>query len=83
MADLCTVEDIEAVLQVTITEAAKVASAEAAIAEANRVVNVTADWLADGTWALLPDEELESTMAGLRAAADKIRVEFKNRSSKI
>lgn len=56
---------------------------EAAIAEANRVVNVTADWLADGTWALLPDEELESTMAGLRAAADKIRVEFKNRTSKI
>lgn len=53
---------------------------EAAISEANRVVNVTADWIADGTWALLPDEELESTMAGLRAAADKIRAEFKNRT---
>ena len=52
---------------------------EAAIAEANRVVNMTADWLSDGTWSLLPDEELESTMAGLRAAADKIRIEFKNR----
>lgn len=52
---------------------------EAAIAEANRIVNMTADWIADGTWALLPDEELESTMSGLRAAADKIRDEFKSR----
>lgn len=56
---------------------------EAAIAEANRVVNLTADWVADGTWALLPDDELESTLAGLRAAADKIRDEFKSRQRKI
>jgi len=52
---------------------------EAAIAEAARVVNMTADWLADGTWALLPEEELESTMSGLRAAADRIRDEFRSR----
>ena len=56
---------------------------ETAIAEAFRVVNLTADWVADGTWALLPDEELESAMAGLRAAADKIRDEFRNRRAKI
>lgn len=52
---------------------------EAAIAEADRIVNMTADWIADGTWSLLPDEELESTMSGLRAAADKIRDEFRSR----
>lgn len=52
---------------------------EAAIAEANRIVNMTADWIADGTWALLPDEELESTMSGLRAASDRIGKEFKSR----
>ena len=52
---------------------------DAAIAEANRIVNMAADWVADGTWALLPDEELESTMAGLRAAADKLRSEIKGR----
>jgi len=56
---------------------------EAAIAEAFRVVNLTADWVADGTWVLLPDEELESAMAGLRAAADKIRDEFRNRKAKV
>lgn len=64
----------------TLTKKEKI---ETAISEANRIVNVTADWLSDGTWALLPDEELESTMAGLRAAADKLRMEFKNRTSKI
>ncbi len=53
---------------------------EAAICEANRVVNLAADWVADGTWALLPDEELESTMAGLRAASDKLREEYRKRS---
>lgn len=52
---------------------------DAAIAEANRIINVTADWIADGTWALLPDDELESTMAGLRASSDKITQEFRNR----
>ncbi len=52
---------------------------EAAIAEAARIVNMTADWIADGTWALLPDEELESTMSGLRAASDRIAKEFKSR----
>lgn len=52
---------------------------EAAIAEAARIVNMTADWIADGTWGLLPDEELESTMSGLRAASDRVTKEFKSR----
>ncbi len=52
---------------------------EAAVAEANRIVNTAADWIADATWALLPDEELESCAAGLRAAADKIREEVRKR----
>lgn len=56
---------------------------QAAIDEANRIVNMAADWIADGEWALLPDDELESTLAGLRAAADKIRDEFKSRQRKI
>lgn len=53
---------------------------EAAIIEASRIVNTTADWLADGTWALLPDDELESTLAGIRSVADRLRDEFKSRS---
>jgi hypothetical protein len=56
---------------------------QTAIDEANRIVNMTADWVADGHWSLLPDDELESTMAGLRAAADKMRDEFKSRQRKI
>jgi hypothetical protein len=54
----------------------------AAVAEANRIVNTMADWVADSTWALLPDEEIESCAAGLRAAADKIREEVRKRQQK-
>jgi hypothetical protein len=56
---------------------------QTAIDEANRIVNMTADWVADATYTLLPDEELESTMSGLRAAADKVREEFRSRQRKI
>ena len=52
---------------------------DAAVAESNRIVNSTADWIADGTWALLPNEELESVAAGMRAAADKIKEECRKR----
>jgi hypothetical protein len=53
---------------------------EASIAEANRVVNVAADYVADGTWTLLPDDDLESTWAGFKAAADKLSSEMKARN---
>ncbi len=53
---------------------------EAAVDEANRVVNVAADYVANATWALLPDDDLESTWAGFKATADKLSAEMKNRN---
>ncbi len=53
---------------------------EAAVDEANRVVNVAADYIANATWALLPNDDLESTWAGFKATADKLSAEMKNRN---
>lgn len=55
---------------------------EAAVAEAYRIINLTVDWLSDGTWGFLPDEELESAMASIRTVADKLRDEFRRRQAK-
>ena len=57
----------------------KTEKVQASIDESIRIINVTADYVADGTWSLLPDKNLESTWAGLKAAADKLGSEFKAR----
>jgi hypothetical protein len=53
---------------------------QAAINIAAALVNRAADYVSDCTWALLPDDELESTWAGLKAAADKLSAEIKKRN---
>jgi hypothetical protein len=54
---------------------------EAAVEEGNRVANLVADWAGDATWALMPDEELESVWAGIRSAAEKLRGEMLRRKA--
>ncbi len=53
---------------------------DAAVDEAARVVNIAADYVANATWALLPDDNLESTWAGFKATADKLGSEMKARN---
>jgi hypothetical protein len=53
---------------------------QAAIDFAALIVNQAANYVSDGTWTLLPDDELESAWHGLKAAADKLGSEMKARN---
>lgn len=52
---------------------------EAATAHALGLAHQVSDWLSDGMWALILDDDLESVASALRAASDRLRADLRNR----
>lgn len=56
---------------------------DAAIDRAAKIVAELTDWLADGSWGLLGDDELESAMSAIRTIADRLREDYNQRIANV
>lgn len=56
---------------------------DAAIDKAAKIVAELTDWLADGSWGLLGDDELESAMSAIRTIADRLREDYNQRIANV